>query len=305
MGPRASPCYMRCAMQPSLDALLPPRSVAELRTCLAADAPFVVHGLGERLLPLTGLPCLRSLDAMLATWPRSVQAHLPDVADEASAIEVPPADARKLFDCGMGLLFEDVHAGAPELAQWLAALRGDLGLSALTHGRCLVYATPAGKGTAPHFDQNHNFVLQLHGTKRWWLAPNDHVERPLTRHTIGLPVDPELQTYARAPMPLRMPEERRELSLAPGSLLFVPRGVWHATEADSDALSLNFTYTAPTWLDLLSAALRGRLALSPAWRATATPASPHAFAALLRELADDVRDWDAADILAVTEGDDA
>jgi len=92
--------------------------------------------------------------------------------------------------------------------------------------------------------------------------------------------------------------------LEPGSLLFVPRGVWHATEAEDDALSLNFTYTAPTWLDLLAAALRGRLAVSPAWRATATPASPAEFAALLRELADDVPNWGVADILGATEGDE-
>jgi 50S ribosomal protein L16 3-hydroxylase len=228
--------------------------------------------------------------------------HLPDVADEASSIAASPADARKLFACGMGLLFEDVDADSPALTDWLAAIRGDLGLSALTHSRCLVYATPGGKGTAPHFDQNINLVLQLHGAKKWWLAPNRHAERPLTRHTMGLPVDPELQTYARAPMPRRMPEDRQAIVLEPGSLLFVPRGVWHATEAASDALSLNFTYTAPTWLDLLTAALRGRLALSPAWRATATPMAPGEFAALLRELADDVPRWDADDILAATEG---
>jgi len=292
-------------MQPSLAALIHPRPTAELFASVAADAPFVVHGLADSVRALTDLPCLRSLDAMLDGWPRPVQVHLPDVADEASAIEASPADARKLFACGMGLLFEDVHAGSPVLTDWLAAIRGDLGLSALTLGRCLVYATPAGKGTAPHFDQNMNFVLQLHGAKKWWLAPNRHVERPLTRHTLGLPLDPELQTYAHEPIPRHMPEDRREVVLEPGSLLFVPRGVWHATEAEGDALSLNFTYTAPTWLDLLAAALRGRLAVSPAWRATATPAAPAEFAALLRELADDVPRWDVADILGATEGDEA
>ena len=32
-------------------------------------------------------------------------------------------------------------------------------------------------------------MLQLHGTKRWSLARNDHVEAPLTRHTMGQPLD--------------------------------------------------------------------------------------------------------------------
>ena len=169
--------------------------------------------------------------------------------------------------------------------------------------RCLLYASPAGKGTASHFDQNVNVVVQLEGTKTWWLAPNAHVERPMTRHTMGLAVDAELQSYARLPMPAQMPEDRVEIVLQPGSILFVPRGMWHATRAETDALSLNFTFSPPTWIDLLTAALRGRLALSSEWRQTATVEGAAAFDALLSELAVDARSWSAADILAVTEGD--
>ena len=289
-------------MQPGLAALIHPRTSAEFLASLAADRPFVVHGLTRSVEALTRLPFLASLEAMLGSWPNPVQVHLPDVADEASAIDVAPADARKLFATGMGLLFNEVHTSSPVLAHWLAAIAEDLGLSALTQGRCLVYATPAGKGTAPHFDQNVNFVLQLHGTKEWRLAPNRHVERPLTRHTMGQPLDPELETYARAPMPERWPADSQSIVLEAGSMLFVPRGVWHCTHAESDALSLNFTYSAPTWLDLLLAALRSRLALVSEWRATAMPAAMPEFAALLRGLAEDAPQWRAADILAATEG---
>jgi len=185
---------------------------------------------------------------------------------------------------------------------WLEAIRANLGLSALTENRCLVYATPAGTGTATHFDQNVNFVLQVHGTKRWWLAPNTNVTRPMTRHRLGQPIDPELESYARLPMPGGMPDDRTEIVLEPGSLLFVPRGTWHATEASTDALSLNFTFSAPTWLDVLGAALRGRLAQSSDWREAAAPLEVATFEALLRELAEDAAHWNASDILAVTEG---
>ena len=290
-------------LHPGLAALIHPRSPRELLASSAADAPFVVHGLGETIAELTALPFLASLEALLSSWPNPVQVHLPDLADEASAIDVAPADARKLFANGMGLLFNEVHTISPVLEQWLAQVRADLGLSALTQGRCLVYATREGRGTAPHFDQNVNFVLQLHGTKKWWLAANEHVSRPLTRHTMGQAPDPELQTYAREPLPQRMPADAQLIVLQPGSLLFVPRGTWHCTEATCDAMALNFTYTAPTWIDLLQAALRARLALSSEWRASADPASPQAFAALLRALAQEAPHWDAAEILAATEGD--
>jgi 50S ribosomal protein L16 3-hydroxylase len=223
------------------------------------------------------------------------------VADEASSVDINTKDAAKMFGSGMSLLFNHAEGLSPLLPLWLQAIREDLGLSSLTEGRCLVYATPKGGGTAPHFDQNINFVVQLTGTKTWWLAPNRHVDNPLTRHTMGLPADPELSSYARQPLPKKMPASRREVVLKPGSLLVVPRGMWHATEAKTDALSLNFTFTAPSWLDVLTTALRGRLALSPAWRETATPSTPAMFAQLLRSLADDAEHWNAEEILDTTE----
>ncbi len=286
-------------MTPGLAALIHPRAVSELRERLAHDEPFVVHGLGDTVAELTAIPFLASLDALLGSWPDLVEVHLPDVADEASAITASPADARKLFASGMGLLFDEAQRYAPQLLPWLDAIRTDLGVSALTRQRCLIYATSAGKGTAPHFDQNLNFVLQLHGTKIWHLAPNTHVARPMTRHTIGQHVDAELQSYARLPMPDALPADRMEIVLAPGSLLFVPRGMWHATHATTDALSLNFTFSPPTWIDVLTAS--AVVALHSRAPGARPPLSAETFEACLRELADDAASWTAADILAATE----
>jgi 50S ribosomal protein L16 3-hydroxylase len=289
---------------PGLAALVDPLSLAELRERLLRDEPFVGHGKRASISALVELPLLASLEALLGSWPDQVQAHLPDVADEASSVTVTPHDARKMFASGMALRFDEVERYEPSLVRWLDAIRTEVGLSALTQQRCLVYATPAGNGTAPHFDQNVNFVLHLHGTKTWWLAPNTNVDRPMTRHAIGQPVDPELSSYAVLPMPDAMPTDRTEIVLEPGSLLFVPRGCWHMTHASTDALSLNFTFSPPTWIDVFTAALRSRLALSSAWRATAAPRSVAAFDALLAELVADATTWNASEILAATEAAD-
>ena len=159
-------------MTPGLAALIHPRGAAELREHFVRNEPFVVHGLRDSIAELTAIPFLASLETLLGSWPDLVEVHLPEVADEASAVTASPADARKLFASGMGLLFDEAQRYAPQLVPWLDAIRADIGLSALTRQRCLIYATAAGKGTAPHFDQNLNFVLQLHGTKEWRLAPN-------------------------------------------------------------------------------------------------------------------------------------
>ena len=287
-------------MVPGLAALIHPHPLDELARHYRDGEPFAIHAL--TIAELRTIPMLESLEVLLDSWPDQVGAHPPDVADEAAEVIVSPREARELFGDGCALRFDELQRFVPLLDGWLDALRVDLGLSALTHRRCLVYATPAGRGNAPHFDQNVNFVLQLSGTKTWSLAPNTHVARPMTRHTIGQPVDGELQSYARLPMPEELPATRTEIVLEPGSLLFVPRGTWHATHAATDAVSLNFTFSPPTWIDVLTAALRSRLALSSDWRETAAPLDVATFDALLRELAAGAADWRAADILAATEG---
>ncbi len=298
-------------MKNTLESLIHPKTTEAFFEAYENNEPFIVHGLNETVAELTALPFLSSLDALLNVWPKDIQAHLPDVRDEASSIDTTAKDAPKLFENGMGLLFNHAQTISPVLERWLYELRLDLGLSALTIARCLMYATPANAGTAPHFDQNINFVFQVSGTKKWWIAPNESVVNPMTRHTMGLPTDPELASYADEEMPTAMPKNAALFELKAGSLLFVPRGCWHTTEADTDALSLNFTFTAPTWIDLFTAALRGRLAQSPDWRETANGVSSfdkldsaqEKFDHLLAELKLDLPHWRAADILGATETD--
>jgi 50S ribosomal protein L16 3-hydroxylase len=296
-------------MQSALEILIHPKSVDEFLSSYSQNKPFISHHSSDHLLVLKSLPFLHSLEALINSWPMAIQAHLPDVRDEISSIDTSAKDAQKLFDNGIGLLFNDVQNISPLLQEWISHLRSDLGLSSLTYGRSLIYATPSGKGTAWHFDQNINFVLQIHGKKKWKVAANKHVANPMSRHTIGTPTDPELMSYLNAPMLETEPENAESFDLVPGSLLFVPRGSWHSTEAEGDALALNFTFSAPTWIDLFSAALRSRLSMSPEWRETADGVSDSnrradaedKFNSLLAQLVQDIPNWEACDILNATE----
>jgi 50S ribosomal protein L16 3-hydroxylase len=295
-------------MKTGLATLIHPHSITEFLSAYEKNEPFLVHHQTPPEI-LKKIPFLSSLENLLNTWPSTIEAHLPDVRDELSAIETNPIQAQKLFQNGMGLLFKEANKFSPLLQEWVDQVRMDLGLSALTFSRNLIYATPDGKGTAPHFDQNINFVLQLQGTKIWSMAPNQDVIHPLTRHTMGQEADPELQSYLENPLSESMPLNAKKYELRPGSLLFVPRGMWHSTEAAGDALALNFTFTAPTWLDLMTAALRGRLAQSPEWRETADGVSDvdrrrcaeEKFDELLATLKQDLPYWRGEDILNATD----
>ena len=295
-----------------LAALVAPLTPDEFMKDAWPKEPFVVHGLSDTIRPIAELSFLRSLDALLNSWPSMVQVHLPDVSDESSAVDATPHDARKLFANKMALLFNNVEKISPVLTEWLTQLGRDLGLPASTFARCMVYATPNGKGTAPHFDQNINFVLQLHGTKKWWIAPNANVVNPTERFTMKQQLDPEIASYVVGEMPDSMPADHQEIVLSRGSMLFVPRGYWHSTEAHGEALALNFTFSQPTWIDLLTLALRSRLSLSSDWRELADGVgsldidrrltAQQKFDSLLVELTADLPNWQAADILASTEG---
>jgi 50S ribosomal protein L16 3-hydroxylase len=298
-------------MNRTLETLIAPMKRSEFLERYKTNTPVVFHGLQKIISELSELDLLNSLGSLLKIWPSEVQTYLPGIADEANSKNVSTTEAGKLFQEGFGLLFNDPNTISPLINDWVEGIKSDLGLSSLTYSRSLIYAIAKGRGTAPHFDQNINFVLQISGTKKWWIASNEHVENPMTRHTIGIEADPELASYISSPFPATFPKNSTEYTLEPGSLLFVPRGCWHKTEAITDALSLNFTYSAPTWIDLLTSALRARLAQSSEWRATADFVTDDAlylqsidkFDQLLAELAYDIPNWRAADILNVTEMD--
>lgn len=296
-------------MKSGLAALVHPFTASDFFAKFEKNEPFVVHHPKEALTSLRNLDFLASLESLLNIWPYSIQAHLPDRRDESSSIDTNPSDAKKLFKNGMGLLFNEAHRLSPLLQTWLSKIQLDLGISAQTYSRCLIYATPDGKGTAPHFDQNINFVLQIHGTKIWRLAANEHVINPLTRHSMGAMPDDELASYLNEALPETMPTSAQTIELKPGSMLFVPRGYWHSTEAQGEALALNFTFTAPTWIDLFTTALRSRLALSPEWRETANGVcdpqrrveAEAYLETLLMGLKEDLPHWEASHILNATE----
>jgi JmjC domain len=178
-------------------------------------------------------------------------------------------------------------------------------------GRCIVYANPTSETVVPHFDANANFVVQLRGVKRWRLAPNDWVENPTDRYAINMKAPPPtLAAYARSPAPTAMPADAQVVDLQPGSVLFVPRGMWHATESLQEALSLNFTFSQPCWADLVTAEIRRRLIRHPRWRALADGVHAADFDAratasarldeLLDRLDDDIGSIDAGEVVEAT-----
>ncbi len=187
---------------------------------------------------------------------RGCQAWLNNRYVAHSVFTVDAAEAQEFYDAGATLYFLDVPL--PSLTNAVADSLGaprDRVLASL-------FLTPPNAGAAPHFDKNENFTVQLTGRKRWHVgdapalknAPEGHIcGRPL-----GAPLD-ELRAQVVDP-------PRSWIELAAGSLLYVPRGVVHGTEAGEASWSLNLSYTRLMWVELICEELKYELAKLPEWR---------------------------------------
>jgi ribosomal protein L16 Arg81 hydroxylase len=60
-------------------------------------------------------------------------------------------------------------------------------------------------------------------------------------------MSPALASYAKQPLPTKMPDGGLTLDVKAGEMLFLPRGWWHATEALEDSWAVAFGLRTPAW----------------------------------------------------------
>jgi hypothetical protein len=134
---------------------------------------------------------------------------------------------------------QGLHHWWPPLASFCRSLESSLGHPS----QCNAYYTPrAAQGLPVHHDTHDVFCLQVSGEKRW-LVYAPAWELPLKdqryKEEMGGPGEPVL-----------------DVTLAPGDLLYLPRGWLHAaTTSETDSLHLTTGVNVYTWLDAFRAAL--------------------------------------------------
>lgn len=257
-----------------LKDLIAPISIDDFLTSHWPHKPLFIPANAAKIENLLSLPQLQSLENLIAARTTKVRACLPDFDDEYSSIMVETSDAMKVYQNSMTLVFDSMQKQSPEIAESLKQITQDLGLVIgsydhnLCQARSIAYATPAWCGTRLHFDANANFIIQISGTKKWTLAVNNSVVHPTERFTTGsLEMPLALEKQCHAELLHEAPEDAVEYLMEPGSVLFVPRGVWHETTTEEDSLSLNFTFSQPSWADVFSKSIHAYLLNSSEWRA--------------------------------------
>jgi len=154
--------------------------------------------------------------------------------------------------------------------------------------------------TATHYDRNYNFTIQLSGEKTWTVhregpaivAPSDNMAFDADRLASMLP-----HMHGATS---REPGHRASIyQLAPGDILYVPPGYWHATECAGLSVSLNLSLEPRAWFQVLGGALMRHLESQPEWRAPFGIATQELAAGYLTRLKQIVDSLTAEDVVAI------
>lgn len=99
--------------------------------------------------------------------------------------------------------------------------------------------------TPLHYDDKENFFVQLHGKKRFILFSPSQTEYlyqahgetydHLSRVNVFNPDEAKYPRYSQA--------DAMEVVVAPGDMLYIPEGWWHAVETLTTSISVNFWWT--------------------------------------------------------------
>jgi len=235
----------------------------------------VSHGALERIPWITDLGELTSIENYVEHVAQSevpVLLYPADRCDESAARAVQgwqlraEAEQRSMFSVC------PAEALSPSLLPRLLQLRAELGLSALSNSRCIVYGSYGGPAAAWHWDAGVNFIVQLAGSKRWSIAPNDLIPNPPDRYSTVMPLWPSrLAHHVSQDPPTSGPASWETIELHPGSVLFLPSGYWHTTASDDESLALNLTYGTPDRAQVLCRYISRVFRSDARWRRLAQP----------------------------------
>jgi 50S ribosomal protein L16 3-hydroxylase len=193
------------------------------------------------------------------------------------------SEARRRYAGGESIYITGLDQAVGTLRDLCDALAADL---AVAPASVTVEAWAAGAATTVgmHFDHDFNFNVQILGGKRWQTAPNRSVLHPVTSHHVGR--DAVIKASGE-PSPTRMPDGARAWEVEPGDVMYLPQGVWHATETTGPTFALAFVIKPRSWAQHLAGALVDRLHAEPRWRARVFGTRAPARAAGMRATASD------------------
>src|SRR5438132_2996640 len=248
----------------TLGALTAPHSAAEFLRDYWPDKPFAAHGDAARLPPFLRAPELDSIDALSRVYRGTLRFTSGRRYQKMLAID--QVHAASLYRMGLTVQFEDIAPFVAATAPDLRLLEAELGV-ARGSARASVFSSPLADGLSVHFDAQDLFSIQLKGTKRFRIAPVREL-----RYPCGTQFVPDTEPFdflypqVAGGFPDPAGAEFTTIDMQPGSVLFLPRGTWHATESGGDSLSVSIGIYLPSAADCVLEQLQLLLLQDSDWR---------------------------------------
>ena len=247
-----------------LHAFIAPLGLGEFKTKFWPDEVFVIHGPLERLPPPFTNPEISNIHELFSRY--SGRILFGKGTKGPSSVLMHNVNPLQLYNMGLSLYLPDIEPIVPGASDFLRELERELGLED-GQARMTAWASPSADGIACHLDGEEVFSIQLQGIKRFYVAEKKALISP-----VGMQFGPEIPPYAdlypQASDGFPDPKdfEFTEIVMKPGSVLFMPRGVWHRTEADQDSLSVSVILSPQSAAESLLRELRTLLLQDPKWR---------------------------------------
>lgn len=250
-------------MTPVLEALISPCSVTSFLTDFWPDKPFSAHGSLARLPAYVRQKDFSSFEALARNYAGKVFFNGPN---SPRMVAVDKVKAVKLFQMGLTVYLTDIEHFVQGTAEFLRQIETELGINEGS-ARVGAFASPHANGLPVHYDIEDIISIQLQGTKRFHIAPVQEIPYPCGRqYEPGITPLDDHYPQAQQGFPDASRAVFETIAMQPGSVLFMPRGTWHHTDAGQDSLSISIAIGPPSAADVILEQLRLTLLQDARWR---------------------------------------
>jgi len=247
-----------------LTALLGAEALEEFLGDYWPDRIFVARRDMERLPEAFLDEELNNFDALSRRY-KGVVSFFGD-AESAHMVPVEGIEAGAPYRCGLSVYLTDVGPYFPGIERLVRQLELELGVNEGC-ARAGVFASPPGGGISCHYDSVDVFSIQLRGTKKFDVAPVKELRHPWGfQYNTGNRAMDDLYPQATEGFPDWENAEFETVEMRPGTVLYMPRGTWHRSDAGGDSISVSIGMQPPSAAECVLEQLRLLLLQDPAWR---------------------------------------
>lgn len=228
------------------------------------DKYFYTHGKLERLPN----PLRHDILGSITSLTEAYKGHLNEIDPRKGYEMYPVADgtAKEVIKRGATAYLEDVSPLLSNVQPFVKGLEQELNV-AKGSVKLGVFISSAGSGAPTHYDVLDVISIQLVGTKKFYVSPLEQIRYPYgLQYTEGTTPFDELYPQISQGFPSCENQTFEQIDMVPGSVLFMPRGTWHYTEAEQDSMAMSIVLSPPTQLDFFLYQLKSTLLQDPAWR---------------------------------------